>query len=136
MPNSSQFVFPMMATPEAFSRGTTGRCVEGRLEVFSDEAMKGLVSIRASGREVSAHLLRSMAEEHVVSTFLAHMLSLIATVITFNSPREGSRVVRDYVYERVYTGIFLFDSMSPRNQCLVAKKQDLLVYCRRHGRMT
>ena len=88
---------------------------------------------------MSAHLLRSMAEEHVVSTFLAHMLSLIATVITFNadSPHEGSRVVRDYVYERVYASIFLFDSMSRRNQCLVAKKQEeLLVCCRRHGRMT
>jgi len=48
MPNSSQFVFPIWHT-----RGIQQRdegYVEGRLEVFSDEAMKGLVSIRASGR--------------------------------------------------------------------------------------
>ena len=43
-------------------------------------------------------------EEQVVGIFLAHMLSLIA-------------VARDSIYERIYTGIFIFESVSPQNLC-------------------
>jgi len=84
MPNSSQFVFPRIFAPEAFSRWTTVAS-KGDWKTSATKKCKESVSICASGREMSIHLLRSIVEEQVVGKFFAHMLSLIATVIPFNS---------------------------------------------------
>lgn len=47
MPNSLQFVFPMIVAPEAFQQVDEGR-VERRLGVFNDES-------KAKGRSAFAH---------------------------------------------------------------------------------
>ena len=53
-------------------RQVDARRVERRLEVFNDQAMQRVrsVGIRASGLEVSVHLLRSMAEEQVFCAYV------------------------------------------------------------------
>ena len=57
MPNSSQFVYPMIAIPEVFSRWTTVAS-KGNWKALEIKQCKGSVWIRALGGEVSLNLLR------------------------------------------------------------------------------
>ena len=138
MPNSSQFVFPMIVAPEAFSRWTTVAS-KGDWKSSATKKCKGSVSIRASGRDMSVFLLRSIEEEQVVGISLVHMLSLIATVIPFNCPCETGVGSSGTTYMSAFTLAFFCLTACRHETCVavVAKKQEcLLVCCRRHGRMT
>ena len=118
MPNSSQFVFPIIVAPEAFSRWTTVAS-KGDWKSSAIKQCKGPVSIRASVREVSIHLPRSIAEEHVVGIFLAHMLSLIATVIPLNCRRETGVGSSGTTYTSAFTLAF-FSLTACRHEVCVA----------------
>jgi len=121
MPNSSQFVFPTIVAPETFSRWTT---VASNGDWKSSEIKESVwsVSIRASGREVSVHLLRRMADEHVVSMFLAQMLSLIATVIPFNFPRETRGGSSGMTYTSAFTPAFFSLTVRRHENCAVVER--------------
>jgi hypothetical protein len=85
MPNSSQFVFPMIVAPEANNWCTT---VASKGDRKSGVHVYDRIIIARSSGASEPYLPRSMAEEHVVGIFLVHMLSLTATVMPFNGPSE------------------------------------------------
>jgi len=58
------------------------------------------------------------AEEHVVSIFLAHMLSLIATVIPFNSPRETRVGSSGMTYTSAFTLAFFSLTVRHHENCV------------------
>lgn len=103
--------------------------VERRLEVLSDRATQGFgqhFAFAHGGREVNTHSLRSMAEEHVVGMFLVHMLSLIATVIPFNRPREARAGSSGTTYTSAFTLAFLTLTACRHDTCVAVaeSKQD------------
>lgn len=126
MPNSSQFVFPMIVAPDAFSRRTTvaskgdwksfwsnGICKEEEKSTRQPQhrGARGRASIPES-------LPRSMAEEHVVGIFLVHMLSLTATVVPLNGPRGTGAASSGATYTSAFTLAFFFKTASRHEGCI------------------
>jgi hypothetical protein len=114
------------------------------LEVFSDQAMQG-VSQHSRIEARGVHLLRSMAEEHVVGMFLTHILSLIATVMPFSCPGETGVGSSGTVYTSAFTLAFFFLTTCRHEACVsVVERKEceslwgpmVFLCCRRHGRMT
>ena len=94
---------------------------------------------------MSVHLLRSMAEEHVVGMFLTHMLSLIATVMPFSCPGETGVGSSGTTYTSAFTLAFFFLTtcrhearvgVVERKECESLWGPRVVLCSRRHGRMT
>ena len=125
MPNSSQFVFPMIVAPDAFSRRTTvaskgdwksfGRMAYAKKKQSTWQPQHRGARGRAS---IPESLPRSMAEEHVVGIFSVHMLSLTATVVPLNGPRGTGAASSGATYTSAFTLAFFFSTASRHEGCV------------------
>lgn len=102
IPNSSQFVFPIIVAPESLNSWTT---VASKGDLKSRARTVNDAHASTAGKLC---LPRSIAEEHVVGIFLVHILSFTATVMSCNGPSEMVPSSSGATYTSAFTLSFLF----------------------------
>ncbi len=124
MPNSSQFVFPMIVAPDAFSRRTTvaskgdwksfGRMAYAKIKInTATPTSRGAREGKHSGELTSKHG-RGARRGHI---FSAYVILDCHRRAAQRSLWNGSSVVGGDVHERVHASIFLLDNIAPRRLC-------------------